>query len=186
MLNKRLVAAILAALMFSPVILPPNNFFPVSVACANNEFNENMGLSYQITKGKEYLRLGNYKEALKYFKKAVEINPANEDALFCLGYTHGALKHHNRAAKFFKKVTKINPNNHRAFNNLGVAYALTGNYSKGRRYFKKATELVGGSVLWSQFHYAYARNSQNATSMLNKIQSINRPTVVMEYFSYVW
>ncbi len=34
MLKKKLAVAVLGALMFSPAILPPNNFFPASIVCA--------------------------------------------------------------------------------------------------------------------------------------------------------
>lgn len=79
--------------------------------------------------------------AVKYFKKAIEIYPDYEDALFKLGYVLEKLKEYKEALKYYKKVLKLNPDSWDTWYSIGIVYAKMGKYKKSYKYLKKAFKL---------------------------------------------
>jgi len=84
---------------------------------------------------------GKYNIAIKYFKKAIEIYPDYEDALFKIGFTHERQKEYEEALKYYERVLKLNPNAWDAWYSIGIVYAKMEKYKKALPYFKKAYEL---------------------------------------------
>ena len=76
------------------------------------------------------------------FKKAVEMNPKNDDAYVTLGricqedYTD-----YLRAENLFKKVIEINPKNDQAYTALGQLYVEQVKFPQAESLFKKALEM---------------------------------------------
>lgn len=103
MLNKKLAAAILAALMFNPVILPPNNFLPAPVVCAAEKSDK-----YWADKGDKFWNSQEYEDAVECYSKAVEINQKNDSAWNHLGAAYYS-GNYQKALECFNKALELNP-----------------------------------------------------------------------------
>ena len=66
-------------------------------------------------KGVSYYGLGNYQDAIDYFKKALEVDPNNTLTLNNLGFALDISGNHTEAIQYFDLATLINPNNANAF-----------------------------------------------------------------------
>lgn len=84
---------------------------------------------------------GKLNVAVKYLKKAIEIYPDYEDAIFKLGYVLEKLKEYKEALKCYEKVLKLNPDAWDAWYSIGIVYAKMEKYKKSYKYLKKAFEL---------------------------------------------
>lgn len=84
---------------------------------------------------------GKLNVAIKYLKKAIEIYPDYEDAIFKLGYIYEKQKKYNESLKCYEKVIKLNPDAWDAWYSIGIVYAKMEKYKKAYKYFKKAFEL---------------------------------------------
>lgn len=79
--------------------------------------------------------------AIKYFKKAIEIYPDYEDAIFKLGFVYEKQKEYKEALKYYEKVLKLNPQAWDAWYSIGIVYAKMEKYKTALKYMKKAFEL---------------------------------------------
>lgn len=84
---------------------------------------------------------GKLNVAIKYLKKAIEIYPDYEDALFKLGYVYEKQKEYNESLKYYEKVIKLNPGAWDAWYSIGIVYAKMEKYKKALPYMKKAYEM---------------------------------------------
>ena len=84
---------------------------------------------------------GKLNVAVKYLKKAIEIYPDYEDAIFKLGYVLEKQKEYKESLKCYEKVLKLNPNAWDAWYSIGIVYAKMEKYKKAYKYLKKAYEL---------------------------------------------
>jgi len=62
-------------------------------------------------KGNGLLKLGRYEEAIRYFDKALEIDPRNETVLNNKGISLASLGRYEESIRCFDKALKIDPNN---------------------------------------------------------------------------
>ena len=70
------------------------------------------------------LHLNNLAEALKYFDKAINLNPCNEKAYMGKGRTMNLMGQHNEAIRCFNKAIRLNPRNDKAY--CGKSVSLQG------------------------------------------------------------
>ncbi len=63
----------------------------------------------------------NFEEAVKCFKKIIEINPVSAEAYYNLGKAQKKIGKTQEAISSYKKTIKLNPNYAEAYNNLGNA-----------------------------------------------------------------
>lgn len=76
---------------------------------------------------------GRGKEAVKYFKEAIGVEPGNSQTWFNLGKAYHRMEMMEDALNAFLKVVEIDPGNKSAWNNIGVCYRRT----------KKLNEALG-------------------------------------------
>ncbi|MEQ8192140.1 MAG: tetratricopeptide repeat protein, partial [Candidatus Eremiobacterota bacterium] len=99
------------------------------------------------TRGQVFIKLGKYKEAIKYFDKAIEINPKDVEAWNNKGYTFIKLGKYEEAIKCFDKAIEINPKDAEAWNNKGHAfkemckYESINCFDKAIKWCNKAIEI---------------------------------------------
>lgn len=83
----------------------------------------------------------NYKKAMEYLKKVIELNPEDFIAYNDLGSIYETLNDYKKAEFYLKKSISINENYHLSHFNLGVVYKAMGMYDDAIREYKKASEL---------------------------------------------
>ena len=79
--------------------------------------------------GECYTHTGRIDQAVKHFKKAMDINPQSERPFIGLGVAVMQKNKMEDAAVFFRKAIRMNPNNDNAI--TGLAMALSNNGSAG-------------------------------------------------------
>ncbi len=100
---------------------------------------------YYFNNGKEAWENNKFKDAKKYFEKAIELNPNYASAYNNLGVllSNYYFKGYETSKKYFEKAIELNPIDASAYNNLGIL--LSNNYFRkyeaSKKYFEKAIEL---------------------------------------------
>ena len=94
--------------------------------------------------GLELQEAGNYKEASKKYKKAVQADATYAEAWSNLGYTYRKQGNFKKAVKAYKKAIKLSPNLAEAHEYLGEAYAEMGKFDLAERELEILRDL--GSV----------------------------------------
>jgi len=100
----------------------------------------NPDLLYKI--GTLYFDNNQLEEAIKYFKKVLEIVPEHKLALFNLGNAYTRLGNYEEAVKYWRQVISIDPNFTRAHYNLGLVYEKLGRVSEAISELQIALSLV--------------------------------------------
>ncbi len=94
-----------------------------------------------------YLRIGNIEESKKCFKKALQLNPKNMDALFCMGSFCLKENKLEEAMNYFNSILENNLLKDNKIqlsclcNNLGILKIKLGDHEKGVELIKKAFEM---------------------------------------------
>lgn len=101
--------------------------------------------------GEEYLRYGNYTQALKYFLQAEAQYADDPDLQNNLGLTYMAKKRLGQAVVHFKKAISLKSDFSNARNNLGVAYSRMGAWDDAIAVFLPLTE----DLLYATPHYPH-------------------------------
>jgi len=72
------------------------------------------GYEVNLLKGLALFKKGKYHEALKYYKKASELNPWDPDVYAFVGEVYEKINLNETAKKFYKKALEIDPSHKRA------------------------------------------------------------------------
>ena len=81
-------------------------------------------------------------KAIQDYTSIIQINPANKNAHFNLGYIHQSiLKVYDEATKHYTRAIEADPTYVEAYYNRGVCYETVGNISMARLDYEKAIEL---------------------------------------------
>lgn len=83
---------------------------------------------------------GDYEQAIKYYEKAIEIEPDFSFAWNNMGFCYGKLGNHTKSAEGHRKAVELDPENISAWVNLGVAEFFLGNHLKAIEAYEKAIE----------------------------------------------
>jgi tetratricopeptide (TPR) repeat protein len=85
---------------------------------------------------------GQLNEAIRYYRKAVEFNPARFDAENNLASALDRTGNATEALEHYRVAFRLGPNNAEVCNNLGAAIAKTGAVDEAATYFLKAIQLA--------------------------------------------
>ena len=95
----------------------------------------------------EYFLANDNELALKYFTKAIEVNPTYEDAYESLGVLYGRLEQFDKAIELMKQLKELNPKCMMALTNLSLYHMKIGEIETAEKYKGDATllnfELLG-------------------------------------------
>ncbi len=94
---------------------------------------------YQYSMGAVYLNNNNLDEAIRFFNKALSLDPRHYQSLNALGLTYSLKRDLKEAEKSFLKCLEISPAFMEARNNLGMIYQEMGFPDRAEEEFKKAT-----------------------------------------------
>lgn len=83
----------------------------------------------------------NYAEALKYMKKASELDPNFAPAYNMIGYCQSGLNNYPEAEKAFQKYISLSENNANAYDSYAELLLTMGKYDESIAQYKKALEI---------------------------------------------
>ena len=84
---------------------------------------------------------GEYKLALKYFDRAIELDPQYKSAIANRGRVYRSMREYDRSVQDFSKLIELNPKNAEAFAGRGETYRLMESYGDALKDFDRAIEL---------------------------------------------
>lgn len=76
--------------------------------------------------GRGYTNIGQYKQAVSSFQKALSLNPESSTAMYTMGIAYYNLECFNEAIEAYQKTLRINPGYSPAWDNLAITYSLSG------------------------------------------------------------
>lgn len=90
---------------------------------------------------------GNHAKAVKYYSKAIELDPEDIDAYNNRGNAYRALNKFEKAITDYSKVIELDSENVDAYNNRGISYHDLKKFKEAIRDYNKAIELEPSSVV---------------------------------------
>jgi Flp pilus assembly protein TadD len=100
-----------------------------------------------------WLRLGvlfakqeRFRDAVKAYQKALELDSKNGDAWNELGTIHLKAEAFDEAAEAFTKAIELDRGNGWAYSNLAYAYMQQGKHKEGFHYFLRSIELLRAAL----------------------------------------
>jgi tetratricopeptide (TPR) repeat protein len=101
---------------------------------------ENMGMKY-MNRGNAYSDLSNYKQAIKDYSKAIELNPKSDISYYNRGIAYYKLGNKNKAISDYSKAIEVNPLYAHAYFIRGLFYGSLGNRNQADKDCKIAARL---------------------------------------------
>ena len=83
-----------------------------------------------------------YKETLKHYTRAIQLDPNQVSAYNNRGVTHRNLGDYNSAIDDYNRVIMLNPNDAEAYSNRGLAYQDKGDYKEAIADYTQAIQLT--------------------------------------------
>ena len=97
--------------------------------------------AYWFDKGALCATYGNDLAAIKYFQKAISLDPGRSGAYFEKGISYGQLGEFDKALPLINKALEMEPRNGLYLYGRGRVHLLAGEMENAREDFKKAAEL---------------------------------------------
>jgi Tfp pilus assembly protein PilF len=92
-------------------------------------------------RGNTYNGLGNYKQAIEDYGRAIEIKPSCAEAYYNRGLAYYILGNYRQAIEDYSMAIEIRPGYADAYNNRGNAYNVLGNYRQAIEDLNRAIEI---------------------------------------------
>jgi len=104
-------------------------------------------------------------DAVRCYKKAIEIKPDNAKLWYNAGTAHYNMNEYADALKCFAKAAEINPNYADAWTWGGMALGLLGDFKSAAVYLEKASQLKPSEAkIWYYLGQAHAMVSNKTVS----------------------
>ena len=129
-----------------------------------------------LEEGKTYYNNGEYDKAIEIFKKAVELNPDDDESWRWLGNSYSRNGQIEEAIKYYLKAAELNPDDSRNWFNLGILYSNNEQYKEAINSFLKVVELnPDDGYSWYGLGNSYIKNEQveDAIKSLLKATELN-------------
>lgn len=91
--------------------------------------------------GWEQAEKGNYEEAIRYFTKAIDLNPMDAESYYSRGTAYSHKGQYDQAILDYTKALEINPMDVNGYYNRGIASCKKGQYDQAILDFSKALEI---------------------------------------------
>jgi tetratricopeptide (TPR) repeat protein len=89
---------------------------------------------------------GDLQGALRYYKRALAINSADDAVHHALGVAYQQLGDYPSAIASFETALALRPNRVESLNSLGLTLKLAGRYGEALRYYEKAMDVCADSA----------------------------------------
>jgi len=120
--------------------------------------------------GAAYIQAGEVEKAVSYFERALDKNPANEQALYDLGFFSDQLGDFDKSIEYYNRYLDSNPFNYSTWFNLGITYNKAGNYKKAIEAYEFSLAL---NDTFSQALFNIANAHANASNFNEAIGRYN-------------
>lgn len=98
-----------------------------------------------MTLGDQFMRMADWDRAVVFWKRALAVDPLQEQALNGLGVAYYNLDQFSESAEQFERIVEMRPDSHRAHFNLGMLYKhYLGDPQQARMHFELVLELDPG------------------------------------------
>ena len=127
-------------------------------------------------RGVIYKDLGNYRQAIEDFNKAIEIKSDNAVAYYNRGNVYTDLGNYRQAIAELNRAIEINPGYAEAYSNRGNAYKSIGNYRQAIEDYNRAIEInpiQAEAYIGRGVAYKVLGNYRQAIAELNRAIEIN-------------
>jgi tetratricopeptide (TPR) repeat protein len=114
--------------------------------------------------GVEYVRQGQFEDALPLLAHALEINDKGERSMYALGVAHLKLNHNRDAIEWLEKAREREPLNVNTHMMLGLAHGNIRQLDQSEVSFKKAYQLGGKDAADAHLYLAGIYNTQKKYS----------------------
>lgn len=94
-----------------------------------------------ITQAEEFLKDGNFIEAISSLKTAIKLDPHNADAYFLFARTLMHVENYSQAINYFNTAIQLDPQNGNAHLLLGGCYDMTGDQQKAIREVEESVNI---------------------------------------------
>jgi len=91
--------------------------------------------------GDDQYDAGDYKTAIEYYTKAIELAPKESKFYSDRGAAYNELGEYDKALVDLNKAIELDPNNEVPYNNRGYSYYMLGDVKRARIDFKKACDM---------------------------------------------
>jgi tetratricopeptide (TPR) repeat protein len=121
------------------------------------DVTDNNSVAY-YNRGASYSHIGDDRQALADYDKALSINPRYADAYYNRGTIYLHLENYGQAIRDFDKALSVNPINANAYHNRGLANSHLGNYQQAIGDYDKTIEMMPAyAEPYNNRAYAYLR-----------------------------
>jgi tetratricopeptide (TPR) repeat protein len=121
-----------------------------------------------ILKGNEHIYKKEYSGAIRWYDKAIKIDPNNASAWTNKGLALAKIGKHNGAIECFDKALGIDPNNILALNNKGISLHRLKKHNGAIEYYDKALQVDPNNVLaWTNKGAALAKIGKHEEAIEN-------------------
>ncbi|MCC6512269.1 MAG: tetratricopeptide repeat protein [Pirellulaceae bacterium] len=129
---------------------------------------------------------GQSDKALESYKKALESEPNNVNALVSMARLHDRRGDTQQSVTFFQKAISVNPNDASIHNDLGLAYSKAGNAAAARDSLSKAAAMDPTSVrVRNNLATVLVENGQPEEAV-KQLQQVLPPAVAHYNVAYVF
>jgi tetratricopeptide (TPR) repeat protein len=126
--------------------------------------------------GDAFYEFKQYDDAIRYYSKAILLDPNNAEAYNNLGVISYKKVEYDNAIEYYNKAVSINSNSSEVFANLGLGYAQKGKFSKALENYNKALKInpkCEDAYLGCGIVYAKKGELNEAIKCFNKVLELN-------------
>ncbi len=106
------------------------------------EINENaVDIRVLTSIGNCHRKLKTFEQGIKYFERALEMDPENFYVLFGLADCYRGMNQQYRSIEYWNRILKNDPDNKVILTRAGDAYRNTGDYKTAEEYYNRAMEI---------------------------------------------
>ncbi|TCP96854.1 putative O-linked N-acetylglucosamine transferase (SPINDLY family) [Cricetibacter osteomyelitidis] len=124
------------------ILLIENKYYEEAIKLFERIPGYEKNISILTNIGLAYIRMENFKQALDYLTKALDIKPNHLPALLNLGVAQSRLGYNLDAVDTYLKFLSIEEDNAQVPYNLGLVYGRLKNLKQSDRWYRRALELA--------------------------------------------
>ena len=131
----------------------------------------------ELNKATELMLKNDYKEAIVFLKKAIDLNPEFSEAYYNLGVSYERLGKHKDAIEMLKKTIELSPDDPNAYYALGYAYYQKKKYKKAIDAFEHTVSIQPNNAFAFQklgFSYLKVGKKDKAHEQQKILEKLDR------------